>query len=238
MFRRALATTVALTAVLALSSCGETVNIGGDAVGDGITVRATGTADVVPDAVRLSLSVSVVAQTPEDATARVASSADAVREALFDSGVEEGDIATQGYSVAPEYDYSREGGPVITGHRATQMFDVLIRDAESAGAVIDAVVAAGGSDVSVNGTTPIVDDATDAAVAAREDAVKKAREKAEEYAKLLGVSLGDIIAFSEIDAPVNVAPVMRTEAAADAATTIDLGTSEVSVSVEVRWSID
>jgi uncharacterized protein YggE len=31
---------------------------------------------------------------------------------------------------------------------------------------------------------------------------------------------------------------MRTEAASDAATTIDLGTSEVSVSVEVRWSID
>jgi uncharacterized protein YggE len=201
-------------------------------------VRATGTSEVVPDAVRLSLSVSVVAATPEEATAAVATRADAVRNALVDGGIEQADIATQGYSVAPEYDYSREGGPVITGHRATQMFDVLVREAESAGRVIDAVVAAGGADVAVNGTTPIVDDATDAAVAAREDAVTKARAKAEEYAKLLGVSLGDVVAFSEIEAPVNVAPVMRTEAAADAATTIDLGTSEVTVTVEVRWSID
>lgn len=238
MFRRALVASAAVVAVTMLASCGETVNIGANAVGEGITVRATGTADVIPDAVRLALSVSIVAQTPEEAAAQVATNADKVRSALLDSGVEEADIATQGYSVAPEYDYSREGGPVITGHRATQSFDVLIRDAESAGAVIDKVVAAGGTSVSVNGTTPIVDDATDAAVAAREDAVKTAREKAEEYAKLLGVSLGDVVAFSEVDAPINVAPVMRTEAAGDAATKIDLGTSEVTVSVEVRWSID
>lgn len=238
MFRRAFVAAASLIAVVALASCGETVNIGGDAVGDGITVRATGTANVVPDAVRLSLAVSAVADTPDEATGRVATSADAVRNVLRDNGIDDADIATQGFSVGPEYDYSREGGPTITGYRATQIFGVLVREAESAGTVIDAVVAAGGADVAVNGTTPIVDDATDAAVAAREDAVSKARAKAEEYAELLGVSLGDVVAFSEVDSPVNVAPVMRTEAAADAATTIDLGTSEVAVTVKVRWSID
>ncbi|NBR76812.1 MAG: hypothetical protein EBT73_05675, partial [Actinobacteria bacterium] len=48
-----------------LAGCGETVNIGENGVPQGITVQATGTADVVPDAVRLSLSVSVMADTSE-----------------------------------------------------------------------------------------------------------------------------------------------------------------------------
>ena len=63
---------------LFLAGCGETVNIGENGVAQGITVQATGTADVVPDAVRLSLSVSVMADTSETALSRVATSADAV----------------------------------------------------------------------------------------------------------------------------------------------------------------
>lgn len=230
---------VCIAGALVLGACGETVNIGENGVAQGLTVQATGTADVVPDAVRVSFAVSVLADTNDTALTEASKSADAVRNALTDSGIETADIATQSLSANPEYTYTETEGQKLVGYRATQIFDVLIRDAENAGAVIDSVVSRGGPNVSVNSTTPVVDDATDGAVAARENAVKKARAKAEAYAELLGVELGDLVYLTEVSAPVNVTAAARADMVAESsATIIDLGTQEVSVTVEVRWKID
>ena len=230
---------VLVASAIALSACGETVNIGENGVAQGITVQATGTADVVPDAVRLSLAVSVLAETNDVALAQASASADAVRQTLLDMKIDEADFATQGLSVNPEYTYTEAEGQKVVGYRATQVFDVLVRDAENAGAVIDAVVSKGGVNVSVNSTYPVVEDATAGAEAAREDAVTKARAKAEAYAELIGVELGDIVYLTEINAPTNVVAAKSSDAMAEgAATQIDLGTQEVMVTVEVRWKLD
>jgi len=230
---------VLVASAIALSACGETVNIGENGVAQGITVQATGTADVVPDAVRLSLAVSVLAETNDVALAQASASADAVRQTLVDMKIDEADFATQGLSVNPEYTYTEAEGQKIVGYRATQMFDVLVRDAANAGAVIDAVVSKGGVNVSVNSTYPVVEDATAGAESAREDAVEKARAKAEAYAELIGVELGDIVYLTEINAPTNVVAAKSSDAMAEgAATQIDLGTQEVTVTVEVRWKLN
>ena len=228
-----------VASAIALSACGETVNIGENGVAQGITVQATGTADVVPDAVRLSLAVSVLAETNDVALAQASTSADAVRQTLLDMKIDEADFATQGLSVSPEYTYTEAEGQKIVGYRATQVFDVLVRDAANAGAVIDAVISKGGVNVSVNSTYPVVEDATAGAEAAREDAVARARAKAEAYAELIGVELGDIVYLTEINAPTNVVVAKSSDAMAEgAATQIDLGTQEVTVTVEVRWKLD
>ena len=228
-----------VTIALVLAGCGETVNIGENGVPQGITVQATGTADVVPDAVRLSLSVSVMADTSEAALSAVATSADAVRAALQNAGIDDADIATQTLAVNPEYTYTDAEGQKLIGYRATQVFDVLVRDAEGAGAVVDAVVRAGGDAVAVNSTTPVVDDATDGATTARKDAVEKARAKAEEYAELLGVELGDLVYLTEISAPTNVVLAAKSDAVSSesAGSVVDLGTQEVTVTVEARWQL-
>ena len=224
---------------LILAACGETVNIGENGVAQGITVQATGTADVVPDSVRLSMSLSVLAETNELALAQLATTAELVRTSLTDAQIDAADIATQTVMVYPEYTYTEAEGQKIIGYRATQVFDVLIRDAGAAGAVVDAVVAAGGANVSINSTYPIVDDATDGVVAAREDAVAKARAKAEAYAELLDVSLGEIVYLTEVTSPSNIAVVGKADAMAeDAGTVVDLGTQEISVTVEVRWKLN
>ncbi len=224
---------------LILAACGETVNIGENGVAQGITVQATGTADVVPDSVRLSMSLSVLAETNELALAQLATTAELVRTSLTDAQIDTADIATQTVMVYPEYTYTEAEGQKIVGYRATQVFDVLIRDAAAAGAVVDAVVAAGGANVSISSTYPIVDDATDGVVAAREDAVAKARAKAEAYAELLDVSLGEIVYLTEVTSPSNIAVVGKADAMAeDAGTVVDLGTQEISVTVEVRWKLD
>jgi uncharacterized protein YggE len=237
--RKITAIGVVVAGALVLGACGETVNIGENGVSQGLTVQATGTADIVPDAVRVSLGVSVLADTNENALAEASNVADIVRTTLTDSGIETADIATQSLTVNPEYTYTEAEGQQLVGYRASQYFDVLIRDAANAGSVIDAVVSRGGPNVSVNSTTPVVDDASDGAVAAREDAVAKARSKAEAYAKLLGVELGDVVYLTEMSAPVNVMAGARADMAVEnAATVIDLGTQEVSVTIEVRWEID
>jgi len=228
-----------VTSALVLAGCGETVNIGENGVPQGITVQATGTADVVPDAVRLSLSVSVMADTSEAALSAVATSADAVRAALQNAGIDDADIATQTLAVNPEYTYTDAEGQKLIGYRATQVFDVLVRDAEGAGAVVDAVVRAGGDAVAVNSTTPVVDDATDGATTARKDAVEKARAKAEEYAELLGVELGDLVYLTELSAPTNLILAAKSDAvlSESAGSVVDLGTQEVTVTVEARWQL-
>ena len=230
---------VLVASAIALSACGETVNIGENGVAQGITVQATGTADVVPDAVRVSLAVSVLAETNDVALAQASASADAVRQTLLDMKIDEADFATQGLSVSPEYTYTEAEGQKVVGYRATQIFDVLVRDATNAGAVIDAVISKGGVNVSVNSTYPVVEDASAGAEAAREDAVTKARAKAEAYAELIGVELGDIVYLTEINAPTNVVVAKSSDAMAEgAATQIDLGTQEAKVTVEVRWKLD
>ena len=222
-----------------LAACGETVNVGENGVSQGITVQATGVADVVPDAVRISLTVSVLAESNDIALAQASASAEKVRAALAAQNIDDADVATQSLSVSPEYSYTEAEGQKIVGYRAAQTFDVLVRDAQGAGAVVDAVVAAGGSDVSINSTYPVVDDATSGAEAARADAVKKALAKAQAYAELLDVELGDLVYVTEVSAPTNIVVGAKSDVMSESsATVIDLGTQEVSVTVEVRWKID
>ena len=237
--RKINAAIVLAVSAFVLVGCGDTVNVGDNGVSQGITVQATGAADVVPDAVQVSLSVSVVAEANDVALSQVAATAEVVRTTLEQLGIDAADIATQSVSVNPEYSYTEAEGQKIVGDRASQSCDGLVRDASAAGAVVDALVAAGGANLSINATYPVVNDSTAAAQAARNDAVAKAQAKAEEYAELLDVELGDLVFLTEISAPTNITIGAKADVMAESASTvIDLGTQEVTVTVEVRWQID
>jgi hypothetical protein len=207
-------------------------------VAQGITVQASGVSDVVPDAVRLSLSVSVLADTSEAALAEATSTAAAARQVLADQKIDEVDISTQTFTVNPEYSYSEADGQKLIGYRASQVFDVLIRDAANSGDVVGELITRVGENLTINSTYPILLDATSGAVLAREDAVKKARAKAEAYAELLDVELGEIVYLTEVAAPTNVVVGAKSDAMAESAPpTIDLGSQQVTVTIEVRWKL-
>ena len=202
-----------------------------------ITVSATGTATVVPDAVRINATVSVLGTTSKGALSSAGATSTAVRSALTANKVATKDVATQSITVYPEYSYSASGTPTLSGYRATQSFDITIRNATTAGAVVDAIVEAGGDNLQVNGVSPFVLDSDKATETARTAAVKKAKAKAASYAKLLGVKLGRVIYLDESSTP-TAYPIYTSTAKADsAATVVDLGEQKVSVSVVVRWAI-
>ena len=202
-----------------------------------ITLSATGSTAVVPDAVRITATVSVIGKTSKEALATAATTATAVRKALTTNKIATKDVATQSLSVFPEYTYPANTTPVLSGYRASQGFDITVRAASTAGAVVDAIVSAGGDNLQVNGASPFVLDNDKATETARASAVKNAKAKAASYAKLLGVKLGKVIYLDETSTPTPY-PVFGVSAKADdAATQIDLGEQKVTVSVTVCWSI-
>jgi uncharacterized protein YggE len=203
-----------------------------------VTVNSEGAIKVTPDAVRLNANVSVVSGSNKDALAKTSTSAAAVRAALTKSGILKGDIATASITVYPEYNYTQDKGSVLVGYRGSQSFVVTIKNAENAGAVVDAVVAAGGDDLQIQGVTPFVLDSSNATESARANAVKNAKAKATSYAKLLGAKLGRVNYLIENSSPVNYPPMMAMAKSADSsATVVDLGQQDVTVSITIQWAL-
>jgi uncharacterized protein YggE len=203
-----------------------------------VTVNSQGSIKVTPDAVRLNANVSFVAGSNKEALAKVSTVGAAVRAALTKSGILKGDIATQSITVYPEYNYTQEKGSVLVGYRGSQGFVVTIKNAENAGAVVDAVVAAGGNELQIQGVTPFVLDASKATESARTAAVKNAKAKATSYAKLLDAKLGRVNYLVENSSPVEYSPILTISKAADSeATVVDLGEQDVTVSITIQWSL-
>ncbi|QLL24488.1 DUF541 domain-containing protein [Actinobacteria bacterium IMCC26103] len=203
-----------------------------------VTVNSEGSVKVTPDAVRLNANVSVVTGSNKDALAKTSTVAAAVRAALTKSGITKGDIATASITVYPEYNYTQDKGSVLVGYRGSQSFLVTIKNAENAGAVVDAVVAAGGDDLQIQGVTPFVLDSSNATESARANAVKNAKAKANSYAKLLGTKLGRVNYLVENSSPVNYPPMMAMAKSADSsATVVDLGQQDVTVSITIQWAL-
>ena len=204
-----------------------------------ITVSAEGTVKVAPDAVRLTATVSVVAATSKEALASTNTSSAAVRKALVAARVATKDIATQNITVYPEYKYDNNGGSTLAGYRGSQVFSVVIRAAAKAGSVVDDVVAAAGDAVQINSVSPFLVDAAKAAESARSVAVKNAKTKAASYAKLLGLKLGKVNYLTENGSPSISTPiyVASAKAEADAATVVDLGQQDVTVSITIQWAL-
>jgi uncharacterized protein YggE len=238
---------VAVVASMFLASCG--LDVGGDTYNvpavteNGVTLDATGSVKVVPDGVQFNFSVFAVEATSKSASERANVLANQAREALNESKIDKEDISTQNVSVYPEYSYSPEGKQTLIGFRASQSFAVTLRDTEEAGAVVDAVLLLVGTDLTIDTLAPILLDTSDALEQARENAIKLAKKKAEDYADLLDVELGDVISVREFSGSSSIPqPWLRDMATADSLestkTVVDLGTQEVTVTVEVRWTFD
>ena len=203
-----------------------------------ISVTGNGSTSVVPDAVRINAAVSLVAKSSAEALASSSNAAASIRKALVANKVATKDLATKSVNINPEYSYPQDGGkPVLTGYRASQSFVITIRAAKTAGAVVDALVAAGGDNLVINGVTPFVMDSNAATEKARSAAVKNAKAKAVSYAKLLGVKLGKVLFLDEASSPTEF-PGVYASAAKDSATQIDLGVQKVTVTVSVRWALN
>ncbi|MDI1289667.1 MAG: SIMPL domain-containing protein [bacterium] len=241
--RRAVVAAVLVSSLaLALSACSPSTNVSTTAEpARTVNVSATGMADAVPDAAHASLSVITTdpgsAKTAQE-TAAVATTK--VIDALKAAGVDEADTSTQSINVGPTYSYPTDGGQTLTGYQASQSITVTLRDLSTAGATLDAVVAAGGNAARVDSLTTFVTDPTVAANKARAQAVDIAQAQAEQYAQLLGFTLGPVASVSESTNSNGPMPMAMADSAATAEkvpTPVEAGTTQVSVTLNIAWSI-
>lgn len=166
------------------------------------SVSATGKATVIPDIAQLTFSViteggSDAAALQKDNTERTNSAIAFVKAA----GVEDKDIKTKYYSVDPRYEYCdySDGGvcppPTIVGYTITHTVSVKVRDLNKAGELLSGIVDNGANSVSQLSFT--LDDPTLAENQARDQAIAKAREKAESVAKAGNVKLGKLLSIQQ-----------------------------------------
>lgn len=203
-----------------------------------IEVTAESEARVAPDIALINAGVMTAAPTAAAAMAENRTKMNAVFAALKKAGVADKDIQSAGISINPQYKYEQDQPPVVTGYQASNTVNVVVRDLNGMGGVIDALVAEGMNQL--NGPTFDVENKDDALDTARTDAVKKARARAQLYAAAAGVTLGPLVKISEqVSGSQPPHPVMRMSAmkAADAPTPVAPGEVGLNVAVNVTYAI-
>jgi len=204
----------------------------------GITVRGTGIVSAVPDVMGLTVGVSVHRDTVAGAREDAARLARSVSESLRANGIADRDIQTSQFGVHPEYRHT-ERRRLLDGYRVTSQVRVRIRELDGAGEIIDAVVAAGGNDVVIDGVSFVVEDDAAARREARALAWRDAAEKASELAALAGVALGTAVRITETATNLGPRPGPTARVAAvEAATPMEAGASDIAVTLEVRFAIE
>jgi uncharacterized protein YggE len=154
--------------------------------------------------------------------------------ALKAAGIADADIQTVQLSLQPLYDWTDESSQRIIGYQVNNLVNVTVRDLAKVGEAIDAAVDAGATDVS--GITFRVDDQTAAEQDARTAAMADARAKADALADAGDVNITGIITISEVSYSYP-GPIYRGAPGEDAATPVEPGKVELSVSVMVVYSI-
>jgi len=170
----------------------------------GISVSGHGTVAVDPDIATLSLRVEARETTVSEARQVAAEAMDSARHALTDAGVAQDDIITRNFSIQPQTTYverdsaiGKYGESVIIGYIVSNSVEVTIRDLDEVGNVIDKVSEAAGDEVRINGISFGLDNPALYGATARDLAARDAYDKAELYARALGVELGPIVYLQE-----------------------------------------
>lgn len=205
----------------------------------GIWVSGLGTVTATPDVAVLTLGVEVQAATVVMAQGQAAIAMEAVMSELDGFGVAEKDIKTQYYNIYPVRRWDN-GKETLIGYRVTNMVTVKIRDIGDTGAIIDAVVNAGGDYIRVNSIGFTVDDPSAYYEEAREKAMADAEAKAEQLASLAGVTLGKPTYISEgggyIPLPYDLFK-SGLDVAVAPETPISPGETEIRLTVQVVYGI-
>ena len=202
-----------------------------------IAFSATGSADVVPDAIKVSASVSILANSSSNALNQVSKVAEDLRAVLGSNNIDSKNIASANLSLYPEYSYQPNGSRSLLGYRASKNFEINILDSKKAGFVIDQLVSKAGNDLQINAISSYISDPAASTQAAREDAIAKAKAKAQAYAKLIDQELGDVISINEDNSQMQPVPMPMAKESAGT-TSFDMGLSKVSVSLYISYELD
>lgn len=212
---------------------------------EGIWVSGEGKAMAVPDVATISLGISAQSPTVAEAQTKASDAMNKVMNALTSNGVARKDIQTRQLSISKvtRWDNDKQV-EVLIGYNVTNTVIAKVRDTGKAGIVVDAVASAGGDLTRIDNISFSVDNPSAFQDEARQKAMADARARAEQVAKLAGVSLGKPTYISEsayIPGPIFRADMAQAPSAPvpvpAAPTPISAGEQEIRVNVQVVYEI-
>lgn len=170
-----------------------------------ISVSGTGEVMAVSDIATLSFNISREGATSKEAQSSLNTQVTKVLDYLKTTKIEEKDIKSEYGGLSPKYG-SREvincftypcpqPDLKIVGYTATQSITIKVREVDSANDIRTGLANVGVTDIS--GPTFSIDDTDVFTDQARAKAIEDAKAKAKVLAKDLGVSLGQIVSFSD-----------------------------------------
>jgi uncharacterized protein YggE len=194
--------------------------------------------EAAPDMVTVSAGVTTEAPTAVEAMRANAQAMTAVIARIKALGVPERDIQTVGINLGATFDFDQATRrQVFRGYQASNRVSVKLRQIDRTGEVLDALVAAGATDI--GGPDWSIADDTAARAQARGKALETARAQALEYAKASGYSDVRVLEISESVAsqpPMPFARAARAEASL-ASTPTQPGMIQAGVTVRVTYEM-
>jgi len=213
-----------------------------------ITVSAEGKITVKPDLAVVNFSVVTQGLDPNDVQKTNDEKMATAINYLKAAGIDEKDIKTTSYNLAPQYDYNwcNTGGshiycpPKLVSYTLTQQVQVKLRDLAKVGEVIGNLPEQGVNEISSINFTVDNDEAPK--IEARQQAIEKAMAQATLMAKASGIKLGRIINIAENGAYMPY-PYAEKEAmglgggTVSASSPIQSGSQDITVDVSITYEI-
>ena len=223
------------TAAAMLTGCDSTPAAPVGANPREVTVVGAGEVQGVPDTLTADVSVEAAATDVTTAMNQANDRQNSVLNALNASGVDAKDISTTQVSLQPQY----SDNSVITGYRASNSIQIKIRKLDTASQVLANVVSAGGDATRINSVSYSIEDDSKLVTDARARAFNDAKQRAEQYANLSGLTLGKIISISEApgSSPPPPQPMPMPRGAMASSVPLQPGQQTVSFSVTAVWEL-
>lgn len=245
--RSSIALSLGALALVALTACGSKSSSSSVSPGvapiHAVTVHGIGQVDVTPDVLVLNMAAEATATSAGAALSKAGKASDALVKVLKSNKVKDKDIQTTQVYLTPQYDYSLNKTPTITGYQASVGITAKIHDVSAVSDILDEASTAAGDALRLNGLAWDIDDPSSALSKAREAAVKDAAARAAELAKAAGAKLGAVISINESSQSTVPRPIDATAAGDKAAgaaiesIAVQSGSQTVSVNVDVVYSL-
>ncbi|GGD39917.1 SIMPL domain-containing protein [Aureimonas glaciei] len=167
-----------------------------------IVVTGIGEASAKPDIAVTDLTVLRVGETARAALDEANAAMADVVAAMKALSIEDRDLRTSGFSIAPQYRYENrtdgtQAPPILTGYEVRNTLSVRIRDIAAVGALLDKAVSLGinqGGDIAF-----VLSDPAPVRTEARREAVADAMATAKTLAEASGVELGPVVSIAAGD---------------------------------------
>ncbi|MBS0481961.1 MAG: SIMPL domain-containing protein [Proteobacteria bacterium] len=203
-----------------------------------LSASGVGYSTQIAETMTISAGVRNFSTSASQAVSDNAVKMDRLRSRLAGLGVKQDDFRTA------EFNFSQarnpEGNNDERGFMVSHRLSIVLRQPGQAGSVLDALVAAGATDVTVQKGWGFNSDIDPKSLAqARGQDIKDAQAKADQYARELGMRVRRIVSVADNSSYVSDAPVVRYGfAAIDAGTKIDQRPSTVLANVSMVFELE